>query len=577
MPVAGYLSIIHMMNSITNMSNINRRNFLQTTSAAGVAWLAASGSPAGQLSAQTVEARIEVLLHEPVGTIAPEIYGHFVEHLGGVVYDGIWVDEQSAIPHVNGIRKQLVDALRKVKPGMIRWPGGCFADTYDWRDGTGPRDKRPKRTNFWLEAQEWPRNGSRSGPQGYDPNRFGTVDFARLCRLTGGRPYFAANLRSLPAQEFWHWVEYCNSPAGSTTLAALRAADGEANPLGVRFWGVGNESWGCGGNFDADDYAAEFNRYTAWIPSYGVGPALVASGGNEGSAEWTRRLFAKLSRLGTLDRMWGLSLHHYSWNASGGRTEDWTAGKRDALRFDAEQYYDILRQADETESMIEAQWIVMGESDPHHRTKLVVDEWGAWYASGTEPFAEALLGQQNTMRDAVLAGLTLDIFNRHADKVAMASVAQLVNCLQSLFLAHEDRFCLTPTYHVFDLYSPHQGAQSVRTVVSAPETGYARNGKPASFRGLNGSASIRGSQLTLTVTNPSLDRTREAEIVVRGGAPRSVAAVMLAESDAHAHNSFEAPRAVEPKEVAVTVRGPGTVFSFPPASVTRLTFTLSNG
>jgi alpha-N-arabinofuranosidase len=554
------------------MKKVNRRKFLRTATAAGTAWLASPGAPQRRLLAQASEARIDVLLNEPAGAIAPEIYGHFVEHLGGVVYDGIWVGEQTSIPHVDGIRKQLVDALKKVKPGMIRWPGGCFADTYDWRDGTGPRDQRPKRTNFWLEAREWPGNVTRTGPQVYDPNQFGTVDFARLCKLTGGKPYLAANLRSLPAQNFWRWVEYCNSPAGSTTLAALRAADGETNPLGVRFWGVGNESWGCGGNFDPEDYATEFNRYTAWIPSYGVGTALVGSGGNEGSADWTRRLFAKLSRLGTLDRLWGLSLHHYSWNASGGRTDDWMAGKRDALRFDAEQYYDILRQADEMEAMIAAQWTVMAESDPRHSAKLVVDEWGSWYASGTEPFPQALLGQQNTMRDAVLAGMTLDIFNRHADKVAMASVAQLVNCLQSLFLAHEDKFCVTPTYHVFDLYSPHQGARSVRTVVSAPETTYSRNGRQASFRGLNGSASVSGSRLTLTVTNPSMDQAREAEIAIRGGTPRSAAGMMLAESDVHAHNSFENPQAVAPKEVAVSVKGAGTVFRFPPASVTRLTF-----
>jgi alpha-N-arabinofuranosidase len=556
------------------MENLNRRQFLRAGAVAGAAWLAAPGTRRGRLSAQPAEARIDVLLNEHVGTIAPEIYGHFVEHLGGVVYDGIWVGEQTAIPHTNGIRKELVDALRKVKPGMIRWPGGCFADTYDWRDGTGPRDKRPKRTNFWLEAQEWPKEVSHDGPQGYDPNQFGTVDFARLCRLTGGKPYFAANLRSLPAQEFGRWVEYCNSPAGTTTLAVLRAADGETNPLGVRFWGVGNESWGCGGNFDPEDYASEFDRYTAWVPSYGVGTALVASGGNEGSADWTRRLFAKLARMGTLNRLWGLSLHHYSWNASGGRTNDWMAGKRDALRFDAEQYYDILRQADETESMIQEQWTVMGESDARHRAKLVVDEWGAWYASGTEPFPQALLGQQNTMRDAVLAGLTLDIFNRHADKVAMASVAQLVNCLQSLFLAHGNKFCVTPTYHVFDMYSPHQGGNSVRTVVSAPETSYSRNGRQASFRGLNGSASVSGDQLTLTVTNPSMEQTREAEIVIRGGTVQSAAGVMLAEKDVHAHNSFEAPREVEPKAVAVSVKAAGTVFSFPPASVTRITFRL---
>jgi alpha-N-arabinofuranosidase len=226
------------------------------------------------------------------------------------------------------------------------------------------------------------------------------------------------------------------------------------------------------------------------------------------------------------------------------------------------------------ESLIASQWALMGEADPRHRTRLVVDEWGSWYASGTEPFPLALLGQQNTMRDAVLAGLTLDTFNRHADKVAMANIAQLVNCLQSLFLAHEDKFCVTPTYHVFDLFSAHQGARAVRTVVASPETHYSRNGSPAMMRGLNGSASMSGSQLTLTVTNPSLDQVREVEIVVHGGTPRSVAAVALTAPDAHAHNSFTEPRAVQPKTVAIALKSSGLVHQFPPASVTRLTLTL---
>jgi alpha-N-arabinofuranosidase len=218
---------------------------------------------------------------------------------------------------------------------------------------------------------------------------------------------------------------------------------------------------------------------------------------------------------------------------------------------------------------------VMGEADPRHRTKLVVDEWGAWYASGTEPFAEALIGQQNTLRDAVLAGLTLDTFNRHADKVAMASVAQLINCLQSLFLAHEDKFCVTPTYHVFDMYTPHQGANAVRAVFAAPGTTYNRNGTPAKLRGLNGSASVKGQTLTLTVTNPSMDQSREAEIALRGGQLKSVTGLQLASADVHAHNRFEDPRAVEPKSVPVSAKGGGIVHRFPPASVTRLTIELS--
>lgn len=550
----------------------SRRRFLRTT-AAGAAWLA-SPSLVTRMAAQSPESRVDILLNEPVGTIAPEIYGHFVEHLGGVVYDGIWVGENSRIPNVNGLRKQLVDALKRVKPGVIRWPGGCFADQYDWRDGTGPRDKRPKRTNFWVDAPEWPKGARRDGPERYDPNSFGTVEFARFCKQVGAQPYFAANLRSLPAQEFWRWVEYCNSPANSSTLAAQRAADGEPEGLGVRYWGVGNESWGCGGNFDPEDYGAEFNRYTAWVPSYGVPTALIGSGPNDGNVDWTRRFFGKLAKANTLGRLWGWAMHHYAWNASGGRTRDWFTGKRDAVKFDAEQYYDILREADEMEALITAHWAVMAESDPRHRTKLVVDEWGSWYASGTEPFPEALIGQQNTMRDAVLAGLTLDTFNRHADKVAMAAIAQLVNCLQSLFLAHEDKFCLTPTYHVFDMYAAHQGARSVRTLVASPATTYSRNGTPTTMRGLNGSASVNGNQLTLTVTNPSMDQPREAEILVHGGAPRAVARVTLAASDPRAHNGFEDPRAVEPKSIAVTLKGGSVIHQFPPASVTKLTITL---
>jgi alpha-N-arabinofuranosidase len=551
----------------------NRRRFLGTA-ATGAAWLLSPAALVTRMAAQSPESRVDILLNEPVGTIAPEIYGHFVENLGGVVYDGIWVGENSRVPNVGGLRKQLVDALKRVKPGMIRWPGGCFADQYDWRDGTGPRDKRPKRTNFWIDAGEWPKGARRDGPQGFDPNTVGTVEFARFCKQVGAQPYFAANVRSLPAQEFWRWVEYCNSPANATTLGALRAADGESEGLGVRYWGVGNESWGCGGNFDPEDYATEFNRYTAWVPSYGVSPAFVGSGPNAGEVDWTRRFFGKLGKLGTLGRLGGFALHHYAWNASAGRTTEWFAGKRDAVKFDTEQYYELLNEADRMESLITAHWNVMGESDPRHRSKLVVDEWGAWHASGTEPFPEALIGQQNTMRDAVLAGLTLDTFNRHADKVAMAAIAQLVNCLQSLFLAHEDKFCLTPTYHVFDMYSSHQGARSVRTVVASPANHYDRNGKPATMRGLNGSASVNGSQLTLTITNPSMDHPRETEIQVHGGMARSVVGVTLAASDPHAHNRFEDPRAVEPKTVAVTLKGAAIVHQFPPASVTKLTITL---
>lgn len=545
----------------------NRREFLRTA-AAGIAC-------AGALRSASSDSLIEVLIDEPIATIAPQIYGHFVENLGGVVYDGIWVGEDSPVPNIGGLRKQLVEALRRISPPVIRWPGGCFADSYDWHDGIGPRDKRPKRTNFWAGAQEWPKDARRTGPQSYDPNQFGTVEFARFCRLTGAQPYFAANVRGLRPQDFDHWVEYCNSPAGTTTMADQRAADGERDPLNVRYWGVGNEAWGCGGNFTPEDYATEFLRFTAWVPGYNVPLSFVGSGPNGNDIDWTRRFFAKVAQKGEIGRLWGWSMHHYAWNASGGRTSDWSAGKGDALQFDAGPYYEILREAGLMESFLTSQWGVMGETDPRHRVKLVVDEWGAWYAPGTEPFAEALLGQQNTMRDAVLAGMTLDTFNRHADKVGMAAVAQLVNNLQSLFFAHEDKFCVTPTYHVFDMYAAHQGGQSLRTLLSAPTISYARHSGTGTLPGLYCSASLREKRLTLTVTNPGLDQTREAEIGLRGARVTAAQVVTLAAPDVHAHNTFDNPRAVEPQAGKIAASGSTLTHRFPPASVTKLELALA--
>jgi alpha-L-arabinofuranosidase len=542
--------------------NLSRRRFLHTA-AAFAAPLAMRG--------QAPAARIEVLANEPIATIAPEIYGHFVEHLGAVVYDGIWVGN-SKIPNVQGIRKALVDALRPIRPSVIRWPGGCFADQYDWRDGTGPHKARPQRTNFWVDSREWSKEARKDGPEVFDPNHFGTVEFVRFCRQVGAEPYLAANLRSLPAQDFWRWVEYCNAPAGSTTLARLRAADGEPAPLNVRYWGIGNESWGCGGNFNADEYAVEFRRFTAWVPSYGVQLALIGSGPNGNDREWTRRFFDKAGRSG-LGKLWGWGAHHYSWNVSGGRTRDWYDGKGDALKFEEEQYYELLHEGDLMDTLIQSQWGVMSENDPQHRVKLAVDEWGAWHKPGTEPFPEALLGQQNTMRDAVLAGLSFDIFHRHADKVAMTNIAQLVNCLQSLFFAHEDKFAVTPTYHVFAMYADHQGAQSLRTEVAAPSVSYTRNGRPASLRSLSSSASMKDGRLTVTVNNLHMNQPVTADLIVRGASLGAAEVVTLAANDPRAHNNFAQPNAVQPRPVSgISAKGGVVTHTYPPASVTKLRF-----
>jgi Alpha-L-arabinofuranosidase len=263
-------------------------------------------------------------------------------------------------------------------------------------------------------------------------------------------------------------------------------------------------------------------------------------------------------------------MHHYSWNVSSGRTTDWFKGKGDALNYNEEEWYELLHEADRIDGMITECWNVMGESDRTHRVKLVVDEWGAWYKPGTQINNTHLLGQQSTIRDAVLAGQTLDTFHRHADKVGMAAIAQLVNCLQALFLTHEDKFVLTPTYHVFDMYSVHQGKTAVRTLVASPRPAYSRNGQPATLRGLNGSASIDGKRLVLTVTNPDLKVARETEIAIRGAAIKSITGSSLTASDMQAHNSFADPNRIQPKPLQVRTTGSALVQTFAPASVTRL-------
>ena len=546
------------------MRSWDRRDVLRALAASG---LATMGAPAGlgrwpmprrRTGSVAADARIEVLPSEPIGTIAPEIYGHFIEHLGGVIYDGVWVGEDSPIPNVGGIRRELVDALRAIRPAVMRWPGGCFADWYDWRDGVGPREQRPRRTNTWADSREIRDLGNI--PQRFDPNAFGTNEFARFCRLIGAEPYLAANVRTLPANVFHQWIEYCNSPAGSTTWSDVRAAEGGQEPLGVRFWGVGNESWGCGGDFTPEEYAAEFRRFSTWaVPGYGQPLSFIGAGPSGGDVDWTRRFFRALRERNAVGSMWGWALHHYC--SAGG----------EAVKYSDTDWYDLLASADRMESLITDHWQVMREVDREHRVRLVVDEWGAWHKMTTNVAPEHLFGQQSTIRDALVAALTLDTFNRHADKVAMANLAQLVNCIHSLFLADGDRFVRTPSYHVFAMYAPHQGAQAVRTVFSAASVRWTDAEKAArEIWGLNGSASLADRRLTLTVTNPHLGEPRETEIAVRGAAVRAVRATSLTARDPHDVNTFERADVVTPRPADVAVRGAPLVYTFPPASVTRL-------
>jgi alpha-N-arabinofuranosidase len=367
-------------------------------------------------------------------------------------------------------------------------------------------------------------------------------------------------------------VEYCNAPAGSTTLARMRESAGFAEPFNVRYWGVGNESWGCGGNFTPEVYASEFRRYTTWLPHYGVDLQLIGSGPNNDDVDWTHRFFEQIYADRSYDNasFTGWSVHCYATNLSRGKTNDWNLSKGDALVFDATDWYEVMRQCHRIEQVLEDQWSAMGQYDTAHRVKLVVDEYGPWYREGTEIDPTHIFGQQVTIRDALATALTLDTFIRHADKVSLATNAQLVNNINALFLAHEDRFVTTPNYHVFGMYAAHHGGQSIRAEFSAPEIHYDRDGKPASFWTINGSASVKEDVITLTVVHPELTKALETQIALHGVHIVRVSGTALTADDMHAHNTFEAPDTVKPVSLSAAVSGGLIDVSLPPASVVKL-------
>jgi alpha-L-arabinofuranosidase len=550
---------------------IERREFLKSSLLAGAAALIAPRSA----FSQAAESKVEILVNEPIAAINKNIYGHFVEHLGGVVYDGIWVGEKSKIPNYNGVRKALVDNLKKLNPGVIRYPGGCFADQYDWRDGVGPRDKRPTRVNFWADTNyKAPENYKqlKDGPQKYESNHFGTDEFAAFCKMVGAPAYLAANLRSRDVRVFQEWLEYCNAPAGLTTWSKEREKNGFKDPHNVSFWGIGNESWGCGGDFLPEEYATEFRKFTAWLPTYGVKLNLIGAGPNGGDLGWTRRFFQKLTEKGAgqMNKLYGWALHYYS-----GST-----GKQIANEYTLDEWYDLIARSDRMESLITEHWQVMGEFDRERKVKLVVDEWGAWHWQDADMPAGYLYAYAGTLRDALISGLNLDTFQRHADKVVMANPAQLINTIHSLFHAYEDKFIMTPNYHVFEMYMPHMGATALRTEFISPKVGFTRfdsqrRETPATFWGLNGSASINGKTVTLTAVNPDAKNARETEINLNGARIASAEARVLSSTDIKARNSFDNPNALVPRNESVTVGAGGRlVYKFAPASVTRLTLKL---
>jgi alpha-N-arabinofuranosidase len=482
-------------------------------------------------------ARISINLREPQAVIRPELYGHFAEHLGTCIDGGIWVGEDSAISNFGGIRTDVLDALRQLHPPVLRWPGGCYADDYHWEDGIGPRSGRPRRVNLW-----WGHN--------VESNAFGTHEFIQVCRTLGAEPYLAGNVGSGSPRELREWVEYCNF-AGDSTLAKRRAANGSPVPFGVRYWGIGNEAWGCGGNFTPEDYAVEYKRFASYVKEFsGTRPYLVACGPDGNDADWTHRFFGKLGRFPHIS---GYAAHYYCGTAGPSATE-----------FDTNQWYELLEKSTRMEKLINDQRLLLDQFDPERRIGLIIDEWGTWHlpTPGRNPLH---LWQQNTLRDALVAALTLDIFNRHADKVVMANIAQTVNVLQSMLLTQGDKMILTPTYHIFELYRSHQGGRVLPTSFEAPSISFAVGDERRELSSLSGSASLKGDLLTVSVVNPHATLPAEAAIELQGGIVREVMISVLAHSDLTAHNTFEAPQILRPQSQAIELKDRHV---FPPASVT---------
>ncbi len=453
--------------------------------------------------------------------ISRHVYGHFAEHLGRCIYGGFWVGEDSPLPNVRGIRADIVAALRAIRVPNLRWPGGCFADEYHWQDGIGPRARRPCMVNtHWGGVVE--------------SNHFGTHEYMDLCEQLGCEPYICGNVGSGTVREMQQWVEYLTAPQGP--MAELRRANGRRDPWTVRLWGVGNENWGCGGSMRPEYYADQFRRYATYCRNFGANALCrVASGPPGADYRWTEVLMREAGR-----HMQALAPHYYC--GSGRRSHS-------ATEFGEEDWFDQLQRALQMEELVRRHAGIMDQYDPERRVAMLVDEWGAWHAvePGTNP---AFLYQQNSLRDALVAAVTLNIFNRYCARVRGANLAQTVNVLQALVLTEErgERLVLTPTYHVFELYKQHQDAVSLPVQLSTES--YACG--DAEIPALSVSASRQdGGPVLATIANLHPSRALALRCEVRGRQILDARARLLTGATITAHNTFEAPNVVRPVAVAV--------------------------
>jgi alpha-N-arabinofuranosidase len=483
--------------------------------------LAALAVSAPLAAADGKTAQLTIKADQGKGTINKNIYGHFAEHLGHCIYGGLWVGEDSDIPNTRGIRNDVVQALKQIKVPNVRWPGGCFADEYHWRDGIGPREQRPTMVNtHWGGVTE--------------NNHFGTHEFLDLCEQLECEPYICGNLGSGTIEEMADWVEYMTFD-GKSPMADLRRQNGRDKPWKLTYFAVGNENWGCGGSMKPEYYADQYRRYQTYVKNFGGSRIFkVACGPSGDDYNWTEVLMKDLAG-GRRPMMQGLAPHYYcgTGRASRSATEfteiDWFWNLRGALRIE-----EILRRHEE----------IMDKYDPQKRVAIMFDEWGTWHnvEPGTNP---GFLYQQNSLRDAMVAGLTLNIFNNHCDRVKMSNIAQMVNVLQSMILTDESKMVLTPTYFVYYLYTVHHDATLLPTELAGPE--YTFEGQQDKLPAMNVSASRdKAGKIHVSLVNIDPHNTVEVTAQLSGVKAQKISGKILTAGEINSHNTFEKPTVVEP-------------------------------
>ncbi|WP_375325250.1 alpha-N-arabinofuranosidase [Flagellimonas sp. GZD32] len=472
--------------------------------------------------------------------ISKHIYGHFSEHLGRCIYDGLYVGQESEIPNHDGVRSDIIDALIDLKIPNLRWPGGCFADTYHWKDGVGPREDRPTMVNRWWGGVT-------------EDNSFGTHDFLNLCETLGAEPYLAANVGSSTVKEFTEYVEYVLHNGGSP-MAEWRKENGREKPWDVKYWGVGNEMWGCGGNMTAEHYANIYRQYATFMTDWTNSDGLfrIASGANVDDYHWTEVLMRDIPK-GLIE---GVALHSYSfveWNDKGS-----------SIDYSEEQYFSTMKTALKMDTLIVNHTAIMDKYDPENKIALVVDEWGGWYEvmEGTNP---GFLYQQNTMRDAMIAGTTLNIFNNHADRVKMANLAQTVNVLQAVVLTEGEKMLLTPTYHVMKMYNVHQDATLLPVSFEGPTYEFENESLPA----ISASASKnKEGNVHVSLVNIDAHKSHTVNLSLDQFGAKKLTGTILSSKDLQDHNTFESPETIQPKELkSIKIKKGVAEIELPPFSV----------